>query len=84
MEVSIRCTKTLSPMVLLVCSRCFATLIKSDLKFPEGLYIGLIYLHCLRWDLRGVKLSATPMAEFYKPALGAILMCSPNTDLVPI
>ena len=37
--------KLLSPMVLAFALGIFATLIKSDLKFPEGLYIGLtIYL----------------------------------------
>lgn len=73
--------KLLSPMVLAFALGVFATLIKSDLKFPEGLYIGLtIYLLFAIGLKGGVKLSATPMAEFYKPALGAILMCS----LIPI
>ena len=73
--------KLLSPMVLAFALGIFATLIKSDLKFPEGLYIGLtIYLLFAIGLKGGVKLSATPMAEFYKPALGAILMCS----LIPI
>lgn len=73
--------KLLSPMVLAFALGIFATLIKSDLKFPEGLYIGLtIYLLFAIGLKGGVKLSATPMNEFYKPALGAILMCS----LIPI
>ena len=73
--------KLMSPMVLAFALGIFATLIKSDLKFPEGLYIGLtIYLLFAIGLKGGVKLSATPMNEFYKPALGAILMCS----LIPI
>ncbi|HRG46343.1 MAG: sodium-dependent bicarbonate transport family permease [Leptospiraceae bacterium] len=73
--------KLLSPMVLAFALGIFATLIKSDLKFPEGLYIGLtIYLLFAIGLKGGVKLSATPLNEFYKPALGAILMCS----LIPI
>lgn len=73
--------KLLSPMVLAFALGIFATLIKSDLKFPEGLYIGLtIYLLFAIGLKGGVKLSVTPFQEFYKPALGAILMCC----LIPI
>jgi uncharacterized protein len=73
--------KLLSPMVLAFALGIFATLIKSDLKFPEGLYIGLtIYLLFAIGLKGGAKLSATPMVEFYGPALGAIIMCC----LIPI
>ena len=73
--------KLLSPMVLAFALGIFATLIQSDLKFPEGLYIGLtIYLLFAIGLKGGAKLSATPMSEFYKPAFGAILMCC----LIPI
>ncbi len=73
--------KLLSPMVLAFALGIFATLIKSDLKFPEGLYIGLtIYLLFAIGLKGGVKLSTTSMSEFYKPAFGAILMCC----LIPV
>ncbi len=71
----------MTPMVLAFALGIFATLIKSDLKVPEGLYIGLtIYLLLAIGIKGGVKLSSTPIAEFFKPAMIAILMCS----LIPV
>ncbi|HMV41233.1 MAG TPA: sodium-dependent bicarbonate transport family permease [Leptospiraceae bacterium] len=71
----------LTPMVLAFVLGIFATLIKSDLKFPEGLYIGLtIYLLFAIGLKGGMKLSATSLADFYKPALAAIVMCC----LIPV
>jgi uncharacterized protein len=66
----------LTPMLLSFCLGVFATLIKSDLKFPEGLYIGLtIYLLFAIGLKGGVKLSSTTFLEIYKPASMAILIC---------
>lgn len=71
----------MTPMVLAFALGIFATLIKSDLKIPEGLYIGLtIYLLLAIGIKGGVKLSSTPMADFLKPAMIAVLMCS----LIPV
>jgi hypothetical protein len=68
--------KLLSPMVLAFALGILASLIKSDLKFPEGLYIGLtIYLLFSIGLKGGMKLSSTQLNEFYLPAIGAILMC---------
>ena len=54
----------------------FATLIKSDLKFPDGMYTGLTIYLLLAIGLKGgVKLSSTPLVEFYKPAMAAIFLC---------
>lgn len=64
-----------SPMVLAFVLGIFATLIKSDLKFPEGMYQGLtIYLLFAIGIKGGVKLSQTNIADFYKAGLGGILM----------
>lgn len=69
--------KLVSPMVLAFALGILASLIKSDLKFPEGLYVGLtIYLLFSIGLKGGVKLSSTQMSEFIFPALGAIFMCT--------
>ena len=67
----------LTPMVLAFLLGILATLVKSDLKFPEGLYVGLtIYLLFAIGLKGGVKLSAISLSEFLKPAMIAILMCT--------
>ena len=67
----------LTPMVLAFLLGILVTLIKSDLKFPEGLYLGLtIYLLFAIGLKGGVKLSTISLTEFIKPALIAVLMCS--------
>ncbi len=71
----------LTPMVLAFALGIFATLIKSDLKFPAGLYVGLtIYLLFAIGLKGGMKLSTTSFLDFYKPAIVAILICC----LIPI
>ncbi|MCS7012344.1 MAG: sodium-dependent bicarbonate transport family permease [Chloroherpetonaceae bacterium] len=71
----------LSPMVLAFVLGIIATLIKSDLKFPEELYIALtIYLLVAIGLKGGYKLSTTPFGEFWKPGVVAIAICI----LIPI
>jgi hypothetical protein len=63
----------LSPMVLAFALGIVATLVKSDLKFPEELYIALtIYLLFAIGLKGGMKLSTTTLVEFWKPALVAV------------
>ncbi|MDP2188308.1 MAG: sodium-dependent bicarbonate transport family permease [Sphingobacteriaceae bacterium] len=65
-----------SPMVLAFLLGILATLLRSDLKFPEGMYMGLtIYLLFAIGLKGGVKLSDVAFADFYKPLLAAIAAC---------
>lgn len=65
-----------SPMVLAFLLGIIATLLRSDLKYPDGMYLGLtIYLLFAIGLKGGVKLSGVPLAEFYKPLLAAIAAC---------
>jgi len=65
-----------SPMVLAFALGIIATLLKSDLKFPEGMYMGLtIYLLFAIGLKGGVKLTSVNIVDFYKPGLAAIAMC---------
>jgi len=65
-----------SPMVLAFALGIIATLLKSDLKFPEGMYMGLtIYLLFAIGMKGGVKLTSVNIVDFYKPCLAAIAMC---------
>jgi len=65
-----------SPMVLAFALGIVATLLKSDLKFPEGMYMGLtIYLLFAIGLKGGVKLTSVSLADFYKPCIAAIAMC---------
>lgn len=65
-----------TPMFLAFLLGITATLVKSDLKFPEGMYAGLtIYLLFAIGLKGGVKLSSTTLEEFYKPALAASFLC---------
>ncbi|MFN4082058.1 MAG: sodium-dependent bicarbonate transport family permease [Bacteroidia bacterium] len=62
-------------MVLAFVTGILATIIKSDLKFPEGMYQGLtIYLLFAIGLKGGVKLSQTSLADFYKAGLSGIIM----------
>lgn len=71
----------LSPMVLAFVLGIIATLIKSDLKFPEELYIALtIYLLVAIGLKGGYKLSISSFSDFWKPSLAAIVLCV----LIPI
>ncbi|EMY59725.1 sodium-dependent bicarbonate transport family permease [Leptospira terpstrae] len=65
-----------TPMFLAFLLGIFATLIKSDLKFPDGMYTGLtIYLLFAIGLKGGVKLNSTSIEEFYKPAIVALILC---------
>jgi hypothetical protein len=65
-----------SPMVLAFALGIIATLVKSDLKFPEEMYMGLtIYLLFAIGLKGGVKLTSVDIVDFYKPGLAAIAMC---------
>jgi hypothetical protein len=65
----------LSPMVLAFLLGVVATLVRSDLRFPDELYTALtIYLLFAIGLKGGVKLSATPVAEFWQPLLAALLL----------
>lgn len=60
----------LSPMVLAFVLGVVATLVHSDLKFPEELYTGLSIYLLLAIGLKGgAELSETPLASFWAPAL---------------
>jgi hypothetical protein len=66
-----------SPMVLSFVLGVAATLIRSDLKFPDGMYLGLtIYLLFAIGLKGGMKLSQTDFSEFVMPGMGAIIMCT--------
>lgn len=65
-----------SPMVLAFVLGIVATLLRSDLKFPEGMYMGLtIYLLFAIGLKGGVKLANVNLVDFYRPCLAAIFMC---------
>ncbi len=65
----------LSPMVLAFFLGVIATLVRSDLKFPEELYIALTVYLLMAIGLKGgYKLSMTPFAQFWKPGLAALLI----------
>lgn len=65
-----------TPMFLAFLLGIFATLVKSDLKFPDGMYTGItIYLLFAIGLKGGVKLNSTTIEEFYKPAIAALTLC---------
>jgi hypothetical protein len=65
----------LSPIVLAFALGMIATFIKSDLRFPEGLYTGLSMYLLFSIGLKGgVELSDTPLREFWLPALATIAL----------
>ncbi|MCS6989548.1 MAG: sodium-dependent bicarbonate transport family permease [Chloroherpetonaceae bacterium] len=71
----------LSPMILGFLLGVTATLLKSDLKFPEELYLSLtIYLLIAIGLKGGYKLSLVPFSAVYKPLGMAILIGS----LIPV
>lgn len=75
MEIQALVISLLSPMVLAFVLGIAATLMKSDLKFPEELYVALtIYLLVAIGLKGGYKLSITPFSEFAYPALAALLL----------
>lgn len=65
----------LSPMVLAFLLGITASLVKSDLKFPEGLYSTLtIYLLFAIGIKGGYKLSLIPLQQFVIPGLMGLLL----------
>jgi hypothetical protein len=74
--VSTVLTSLMTPMVLCFILGIISTLVKSDLKFPEGLYLGLtIYLLFAIGLKGGYKLSTAEVSKVVLPGLGAIFMC---------
>jgi hypothetical protein len=68
-------TNLLSPVVLAFGLGVAATLVKSDLEFPEALYQSLAIYLLLAIGLKGgAALSQTPMAEFLGPAVVTIVL----------
>lgn len=65
----------LSPAVLFFLLGVFATLSKSDLKFPEPLYLGLtIYLLTAIGFKGGASIAKAGLTAVWLPALGAVLL----------
>lgn len=65
----------LSPAVLFFLLGVFATLVKSDLKFPEPLYLGLtIYLLTAIGFKGGAAIAKAGIAAVWMPALAAIIL----------
>lgn len=65
----------LSPMVLAFVLGIVATLVKSDLKFPEALYSALSIYLLLAIGLKGgAELAETSLAAFWAPALATLLV----------
>jgi hypothetical protein len=68
-------TNLLSPMVLAFVLGVTATLLKSDLKFPDEVYTALsIYLLFAIGLKGGAELSETTFAQFWAPALVTLLL----------
>lgn len=81
MELQAILGNLLSPMILAFLLGMAATLLKSDLKFPEELYVSLtIYLLIAIGLKGGYKLSLVPFEVFYKPLGFALLLGA----LIPI
>jgi uncharacterized protein len=65
----------LSPIVLAFVLGIAATLIRSDLRFPDELYTALSIYLLLAIGLKGgAALSITPVAQFWLPALATFLL----------
>jgi uncharacterized protein len=65
----------LSPVVLAFALGIVATLVKSDLKFPEEMYTALSIYLLLAIGLKGgAELAVTPMGTFWKPALATLAL----------
>ncbi len=65
----------LSPMVLAFVLGGIATLVHSDLKFPEELYVGLSIYLLLAIGLKGgAALSETPFSAILMPALATLAL----------
>jgi len=65
----------LSPVVLAFVLGALATLVKSDLEFPEQIYSGLSIYLLLAIGLKGgVALSETRVHDLFRPAMGTIAL----------
>lgn len=65
----------LSPMVLAFVLGIVATLVHSDLKFPEEIYNALSIYLLLAIGLKGgAELSQTPLTQFWAPALATLAL----------
>ena len=65
----------LSPVVLAFALGLIATLVRSDLRFPEELYTALSIYLLIAIGLRGgAELSDTPFSAFWRPAAGTLLL----------
>jgi hypothetical protein len=65
----------LSPIILAFALGIIATLVRSDLKFPEPLYTALSIYLLLAIGLKGgAALSVTPLGEFALPALATLAL----------
>ena len=65
-----------TPMILAFFLGITATLIKSDLRFPDGMYTGLTIYLLLAIGLKGgVKLSLVPFSQVWLPGLVALALC---------
>ncbi len=75
MELQTILDNLLSPVILAFLLGVIATLLKSDLKFPEELYLSLtIYLLTAIGLKGGYKLSLVPIFELYRPLSIAIML----------
>jgi hypothetical protein len=71
----------LSPMFLAFALGVVATLVKSDLKLPEGLYASLsIYLLFAIGLKGGAELSKVPISQVWGPALATVLVGAATTQ----
>lgn len=69
------CANLLSPAVLFFALGVFAALAKSDLKFPEPLYLGLtIYLLVAIGFKGGVAISSAGLTTLWRPGLAALFL----------
>lgn len=65
----------LSPVVLAFVLGIVATLIHSDLRFPQDLYTGLSIYLLLAIGLKGgVELAAAPLSSLWRPILATLLL----------
>jgi uncharacterized protein len=65
----------LTPVVLAFALGIVATLVKSDLKFPDEMYTALSIYLLLAIGLKGgAELAVTPMADFWRPAIATVLL----------
>jgi hypothetical protein len=73
----------LSPMALAFVLGIVATLVRSDLHFPEALYTALSIYLLLAIGLKGgAELSVTPLAQLWAPMLFALLLGAAIPHLV--